>query len=111
MARIEGVSEARAPWWVRMAYRFARRTLGKVPEPVTTQTPVEVGAPLFATLRQHFDDAQLVELTAAIAWENDRARCDHALDIGAQGFSEGAFCVLPERLRRALSRHPVVARR
>jgi hypothetical protein len=35
MARIEGVSEARAPWWVRMAYRFARRTLGKVPEPVT----------------------------------------------------------------------------
>ena len=62
-----------------------------------TQTPVEVGAPLFATLRQHFDDAQLVELTAAIAWENYRARFDHALDIGAQGFSEGAFCVLPER--------------
>jgi hypothetical protein len=38
-----------------------------------------------------------VELTAAIAWENYRARFDHAWDIGAQGFSEGAFCVLPER--------------
>ena len=62
-----------------------------------TQTPVEVPDTLFAALREHFNDAQLVELTAAIAWENYRARFDHALDIGAQGFSEGAFCVLPER--------------
>jgi hypothetical protein len=34
MARIEGVPEARAPWLGRLAYRFARRRLGKVPEPV-----------------------------------------------------------------------------
>ena len=62
-----------------------------------TKTPVEVPESLFATLREHFDAAQLIELTAAIAWENYRARFDHALDIGSQGFSEGAFCVLPER--------------
>jgi alkylhydroperoxidase family enzyme len=62
-----------------------------------TATPVEVPDALFAALRQHLDEAQLVELTAEIAWENFRARFNHALEIGAQGFSKGAFCVLPER--------------
>jgi len=66
-----------------------------------TATPVEVPEALFATLKKHFDDAQLIELTAAVAWENYRARFDHALDIGAQGFSEGAYCVLPEGTARA----------
>jgi alkylhydroperoxidase family enzyme len=62
-----------------------------------TDTPVEVSDAMFAELRRHFDEAQLVELTATIAWENYRARFDHALGIEAQGFSEGAFCALPER--------------
>jgi len=62
-----------------------------------TKTPVEVSDELFDALRQHFSPAQLVELTAAVAWENYRARFDHALGIEAQGFSAGAFCVLPER--------------
>jgi len=62
-----------------------------------TRTPVDVPDALFAALRQYFNEAQLVELTAAIAWENYRARFDHAFGIEAQGFSEGAFCVLPER--------------
>ena len=62
-----------------------------------TKTPVEVSDDLFAALRRHFDDAQLIELTATIAWENYRARFDHALGIQAQGFSEGAYCPLPER--------------
>ncbi len=62
-----------------------------------TQTPVAVPDELFAELRGHFEESQLVELTAAIAWENYRARFNHALDIAAQGFSEGAVCVLPER--------------
>lgn len=61
-----------------------------------TETPVEVPDELFAALRQHFNDAQLVELTASIAWENYRARFDHACGIEAQGFSAGAFCPLPE---------------
>ena len=60
-----------------------------------TQTPVEVPDELFAELRQHFDERQLVELTSAIAWENYRARFDHAFGIEAEGFSEGAFCALP----------------
>ena len=33
----------------------------------------------------------MIELTASIAWENHRARFNHALDIEAQRFSEGAF--------------------
>ena len=62
-----------------------------------TRTPVAVPEALFAALREHFTDAQLVELTAAIAWGNYRSRFDHALGIEAQGFSAGAYCPLPER--------------
>jgi alkylhydroperoxidase family enzyme len=62
-----------------------------------TDAPVEVSDDLFRALRSHFDDAQLVELTATIAWGNCRARFDHALRVESQGFSEGASCVLPER--------------
>ena len=38
-----------------------------------TQTPVEVQDALFAKLREKFNDAQLVELTATLAWEDYRA--------------------------------------
>ena len=62
-----------------------------------TRTPVDVPDALFESLRTHLDPGQMVELTSAIAWENYRARFDHALGIEAQGYSEGAFCVLPER--------------
>ena len=61
-----------------------------------TKTPVDVSQALFDSLRAHFDEGQIVELTASIAWENHRARFNHALDIAAQGFSERAFCALPE---------------
>lgn len=62
-----------------------------------TATPVEVPDALFAALRARLDEGQLVELTAIVAWENYRARFNHALGIEAQGFSEGAACALPER--------------
>ena len=62
-----------------------------------TRTPVEVPDALFAALRAEFNEAQLVELTATIAWGNYRARFDHAFGIEAQGFSAGAYCPLPER--------------
>lgn len=62
-----------------------------------TETPVEVSDELFAKLRTHLDHRQLVELTSAIAWENYRARFDHAFGAEAEGFSEGAFCPLPAR--------------
>ena len=62
-----------------------------------TGTPVEVSDELFNGLKRHFNERQLVELTSAIAWENYRARFDHAFGIEAEGFSEGAFCPLPDR--------------
>ena len=60
-----------------------------------TDTPVDVPDELFAALRSHFTDAQLVELTSAIAWQNYSARFNHAIAIEAEGFSDGAFCPLP----------------
>lgn len=61
-----------------------------------TRTPVAVSDDLFLELKRHFNERQLVELTSAIAWENYRARFDHAFGIEAEGFSEGAFCPLPD---------------
>lgn len=62
-----------------------------------TQTPVEVNDALFAKLREKFTEAQMVELTASLAWENYRARFDHAFGIEAEGFTKGSFCALPVR--------------
>lgn len=41
---------------------------------------------LFARVRAHFSEAQLVELTAAVALENFRSKFNTALGIAAQGF-------------------------
>jgi len=60
-----------------------------------TETPVEVSDDLFAQLREHLNEKQMIELTSAIAWENYRARYDHALGVEAEGFSEGAVCAVP----------------
>jgi alkylhydroperoxidase family enzyme len=61
-----------------------------------TQGRVQVSDELFAALRRHFTEQQLVELTSAIAWENYRARFNRGLAIEADGFTEGATCVLPQ---------------
>lgn len=62
-----------------------------------TRAPVEVPDALFAKLRGRFSEAELVELTSGIAWENYRARFDHAFGIEAENFTEGAVCALPVR--------------
>lgn len=62
-----------------------------------TRTPVEVPDALFARLRERFSEAQLVELTSAIAWENYRARFDHAFGIEGENFTAGAVCAMPVR--------------
>jgi alkylhydroperoxidase family enzyme len=45
---------------------------------------------LFARLRRHYSEAQIVELTAAVAFENFRSKFNPPLGIEAQG-----FCPLP----------------
>lgn len=60
-------------------------------------TPAQVSDELFAELRKHFSDAQLVELVTDIAMGNMRSRFNEALQCRPAGFSEGAFRPEPER--------------
>jgi 4-carboxymuconolactone decarboxylase len=66
-----------------------------------SRTPVEVPDELFAQLRKHFDEAQMVELTHVIALENMRGRFNLALAISAAGFSEGMVCAVPDIIEHA----------
>ncbi|WP_236793719.1 carboxymuconolactone decarboxylase family protein [Amycolatopsis sp. GM8] len=50
------------------------------------RTPAHVPDEVFAALRAHLTDAQLVELTHVIALENLRSRFNIGLGIGAAGF-------------------------
>ena len=57
-----------------------------------TITGQKVDDALFARLKQHYSEGQIVELTAAIALENFRSKFNPALGIEAQG-----FCLIPQR--------------
>ena len=54
-----------------------------------TVTGRRVEDALFARVRAHFTEAQVVELSAAVALENFRSKFNTALGIEAQG-----FCIL-----------------
>ena len=51
-----------------------------------TITGQRVSDGLFARVRAHFSEPQIVELTAAVAVENFRSKFNTALGIEAQGF-------------------------
>ncbi|HEY1522722.1 MAG TPA: carboxymuconolactone decarboxylase family protein [Solirubrobacteraceae bacterium] len=61
-----------------------------------TRTPVDVSDELFARLREHFDERQMVELTMSVALENLYTRFNWAMGIEGEGFSEGMYCVTPQ---------------
>lgn len=54
-----------------------------------TRTPSQVPDVWFATLREHLDEGQLVELTHHIALENQRSRFNVAFDVKAARFQRG----------------------
>ena len=60
------------------------------------RTPVEVTDELFSQMREHFNDEQLVEITALLTLVN-LDRFNAAFGIGEAGFSEGMVCVPPDR--------------
>ena len=60
-----------------------------------TYTDRQVDDALFAELKKHFTEAQIVELTAAIALENFRSKFNPTLGVEAQG-----FCVVPTAIGR-----------
>lgn len=62
-----------------------------------TSTPADVPDELRNRLLLRFSKAQLMELVSIVAWENHRARMNRALGVRSAGFSDGAFCALPER--------------
>ena len=70
------------------------------------RTPVDVSDELFARMKEHFSDEQMVELTALLTVVN-LDRFNAAFGIGASGFSEGMVCVPPDR--PAVSREPAPA--
>lgn len=61
-----------------------------------SSTPADVPEELRERLLEHFTKGQLMELVAMVAWENHRARANKALGVRAAGFSDGAYCALPE---------------
>jgi alkylhydroperoxidase family enzyme len=55
--------------------------------------PVTVSDELYAELRRHFSEEQLIELAADAAQENFRARWNRVFEVG----SDSLYCVLPQR--------------
>jgi len=60
-----------------------------------TETPSRPDPELFRQLQAELGVRCLLELTAAIAWENFRARFNHAIGAREEGYSEGMVCLLP----------------
>ena len=67
----------------RVALEYAERM---------TITGQSVDEALFDRVKLHYSEAQIVELTAAIAFENFRSKFNPPLGIKAQG-----FCPMPQR--------------
>lgn len=61
-----------------------------------SSSPAVVTDDLRAELERTFSTAQLTELAAEIAWENQRARFNQAMGVRPAGYSDGAFCLIPE---------------
>jgi AhpD family alkylhydroperoxidase len=60
------------------------------------RTPVQVTDELFARVKEHFSEEQLVEITALLTVVN-LDRFNAAFGIGSAGFSEGMVYVPPDR--------------
>lgn len=67
----------------RVALEYAERI---------TCTDQKVDDAFFERVKQHFNEAQIVELTAAVALENFRSKFNPTLAIESQG-----FCLVPRR--------------
>ena len=78
-------------WRESRAFSEAERIALEYAEVMTT-TGRKVDDELFARVRTHFSEPQIVELTAAIALENFRSKFNPALGVESQG-----FCLLPKR--------------
>ena len=63
-----------------------------------TATPASVTPDIRERLKKRFSTAQLVELGAAIAWENYRARSNRVFGFESEGFYKPT--AVPETINR-----------
>lgn len=87
---LDKVSEL-AIWRDSKLFSEAERVALEYAEAVT-YTDRQVDDVLFDKLKKHYDEPQIVELTAAIAFENFRSKFNPTLGVEAQG-----FCLVPKR--------------
>lgn len=66
-----------------------------------TEAPMVVPRRTFDVLLGALGTPAMVELTAAIAWENFRARFNHAFGAKEEGYSEHMVCMLPAAQERS----------
>ncbi len=104
LARGHGVTETQLRELHRYrdsdAFTEEQRTVLEYAEAVT-RNPAVVSDELRARLEAAFTPAQRAELAAVIAWENQRARANQALGVRPSGFSDGAYCAVPDPVSAA----------
>ena len=52
------------------------------------ETPANVSDELYAELRRHFSEEQLIELAAVAGYENMRARANRVFNVGSDGLCD-----------------------
>lgn len=62
-----------------------------------SRSPADVPDELRAELRAELGDEGLVQLAAIVAVENFLGRFNRGVGVEAQGYSDGAACLLPDR--------------
>lgn len=106
LARGEGITERQLRelphYRTSDAFDDEERAVLELAEAVT-RSPAVVPDELRSRLGALFTPAQVTELAAVIAWENQRARLNQALGVRPSGFSDGEVCALPEPAAGAAS--------
>ena len=83
--------QAVASWRTGSVFSEPERLALEMAERMTI-TGQRVDDELFGRLRAHYTEAQVVELAAAVAFENFRSKLNPALGVEAQG-----FCLMPKK--------------
>ena len=94
MTEVEGGEERLAEvatWRDSTLFSASERVALEYAERVT-HTEQKIDDAFFAEVKKHFTEAQIVELTFAVALENFRSKFNPALGVEGQG-----FCVVPKR--------------
>jgi alkylhydroperoxidase family enzyme len=88
MARVEGVDPKKTSFLMREGklegFSPAEAALLRMADAMA-DTPSNVTDELYPQLRQHFSEEQLIELAAAAARENFRARYKRVFNVGSDG--------------------------